>query len=153
MNIIVSACLLGTCCRYDGKDNKVHTLSNLPEGCHLIPVCPEQLGGLPTPRVPAERRHHRVYTKEGLDVTKEFTQGAEEALKLAKQFHCKLAILKERSPSCGKGMIYDGSFQKRLIEGNGLTTDLLIKNGIEVIGESMIETYFHLGSKEEKKPM
>lgn len=106
---------------------------------NLIPVCPEQLGGLPTPRIPAERVKDRVITQVGVDVTKEYQIGAEEALKIAKLYNCKKAILKEKSPSCGCGKIYDGTFSRNLIVGNGVTAELLLKNGIEVFGESEID--------------
>lgn len=105
----------------------------------MIPVCPEQLGGLPTPRIPAERVKDRVITQVGVDVTKEYQIGAEEALKIAKLYNCKKAILKEKSPSCGCGKIYDGTFSRNLIVGNGVTAELLLKNGIEVFGESEID--------------
>lgn len=140
MNILVSACLLGVKCRYDGKDkNFLEGIKKLMENHTLVPVCPEQMGGLPTPRKPAERKGDCVVTEKGCDVTKEYITGAEEALKMAKLYNCKIAILKEKSPSCGSGKIYDGTFSKTLIDGNGVTTELLIKNGIKVIGESQID--------------
>ncbi len=139
MNILVSACLLGVACRYDGKSKGVEKIIELSGKYNLIPVCPEQLGGLPTPRVPSERLDNRVVNSNGEDVTNEYKKGAEETLRLAKIFHCPLAILKAKSPSCGCGKIYDGSFSKNLIEGNGITTDLLLKNNIKVINEDSIE--------------
>ena len=101
----------------------------------LIPVCPEQLGGLPTPREPAEQRDEKVITKFGKDVTQNFKKGAEQVLKIAKLFGIKKAILKQKSPSCGCGKIYDGSFSGRIIKGDGVTTTLLKRNGIKVISE------------------
>ena len=99
MKLLVSACLLGTCCRYDGA-SKAHPLSEqLLERHTLVPVCPEQLGGLPTPRPPAERRGDRVVTGDGSDVTEQYRRGAEEALRLCRQLGCGAAVLKERSPS------------------------------------------------------
>lgn len=142
MNILISACLLGVNCRYDGKGQLFTPLLPLLKEHTLIPICPEQLGGLPTPRVPAERIQDKVMTKSGQDVTAAFTKGAEEALKLAKLYNCDLAILKERSPSCGAKQIYDGSFTGKLVEGMGVTATLLTQNGIPVIGESEISTYF-----------
>ena len=139
MNILISGCLLGLKCRYDGKEKKLPEIEKLIELYNLIPVCPEQLGGLPTPRIPAERVKDRVITQVGVDVTKEYRLGAEEALKIAKLYNCKKAILKEKSPSCGCGKIYDGTFSRNLIVGNGVTADLLLKNGIEVFGESEID--------------
>ena len=142
MNILVSACLLGVNCRYDGKSQFATDLQPLFETHNLIPVCPEQLGGLTTPRVPAERQGERIVTQDGQNVTGAFTRGAQEALKLAKMYHCTLAILKERSPSCGNQQIYDGSFSGTLTEGAGVTAKLLMANGITVIGESQIASYF-----------
>lgn len=139
MNILISGCLLGLKCRYDAKEKKLPEIEKLIESYNLIPVCPEQLGGLPTPRIPAERVKDRIITQVGVDVTKEYQLGAEEALKIAKLYNCKKAILKEKSPSCGCGKIYDGTFSKNLIVGNGITADLLLKNGIEIFGESKID--------------
>lgn len=139
MNILISGCLLGLKCRYDGKEKKLSEIEKLIGLYNLIPVCPEQLGGLPTPRIPAERVKDRVITQVGVDVTKEYQIGAEEALKIAKLYNCKKAILKEKSPSCGCGKIYDGTFSRNLIVGNGVTAELLLKNGIEVFGESEID--------------
>lgn len=142
MNILVSACLLGVNCRYDGRSQFATPLLPLLKTHTLIPICPEQLGGLPTPRIPAERIDEQIFTKSGQNVTSQFIQGAEETLKLAQLYNCKLAILKERSPSCGAKQIYDGSFSGKLINGMGVTAALLIENGIKVIGESEITTYF-----------
>lgn len=139
MNILISGCLLGLKCRYDGKEKKLSEIEKLIGLYNLIPVCPEQLGGLPTPRIPAERVKDRVITQVGVDVTKEYRLGAEEALKIVKLYNCKKAILKEKSPSCGCGKIYDGTFSRNLIAGNGVTAELLLKNGIEVFGESEID--------------
>ena len=139
MNILISGCLLGLKCRYDAKEKKLPEIEKLIEIYNLIPVCPEQLGGLPTPRIPAERVNNKVVNQAGVDVTKEYQLGAEEALKVAKLYNCKKAILKEKSPSCGCGKIYGGTFSKNLIVGNGVTADLLLKNGIEIFGESKID--------------
>lgn len=138
MNILISACLLGIDCRYDGTGFFIEKLHALKDKYHLIPVCPEIFGGLKTPRNPAEIIGDRVITKNGEDVTKNYQKGANEVLKLAKFYDCKLAILKERSPSCGYGEIYDGTFSGTVINGNGVTAELLIENGIKVIGESQI---------------
>ena len=104
----------------------------------LIPVCPEILGGLATPRDPAERVGDRVLTKHGADVTDNYQKGAEEALRLARLYECTCAILKERSPSCGCGRIYDGTFSRTLTEGDGITAQLLKAHGIQVKGESQL---------------
>lgn len=137
-NILVSACLLGENCRYDGKAGKRIDIESLKKKYNLIPVCPEVLGGLPTPRTPSERVCERVVMKDGRDVTDNFMKGAREALKICEAFGCKRAILKERSPSCGRGMIYDGSFTGALKEGDGVTAQLLLEHGILVYGESEI---------------
>lgn len=134
-SILVSACLLGACCRYDGKGQKNEAVAALAERYHLIPVCPEQLGGLPTPRTPAERKGERVITKDGRDVTEEYRRGAQEALKLARLFGCEAAVLKARSPSCGSGEIYDGTFSGKKCAGNGVCAQLLLENGLRVFSE------------------
>lgn len=139
MNILVSACLLGVNCRYDGGSNDAPALQPLLQEHHLIPVCAEQLGGLPTPRVPAERCGDAVITRDGRDVTAEFTAGAEEVLRLAERFGCKIAILKAKSPSCGRGRIYDGSFTRTLTDGDGVCAELLQRHGIRVYTEHELE--------------
>jgi uncharacterized protein YbbK (DUF523 family) len=139
MKILMSACLLGTCCRYDSCGKEYPQIDRLAEKHEIIPVCPECYGGLPTPREPAERRGERVFSRSGIDVTAKYRRGAEEALRLAKRFGCTLAVMKERSPSCGHGRIYDGTFSGVLTDGDGVTAALLQKNGIRVIGESEIE--------------
>ena len=139
--ILVSACLLGIGCRYDGKEkanDRVLKLLNDPDVV-LIPVCPEQIGGLPTPRIASERSGDRVVNQAGEDVTAQYWKGAEAALKMAELYGCKKAILKERSPSCGCGAIYDGSFSRQTIPGNGVTAELLLNHGIVVLGESKLE--------------
>lgn len=133
--ILVSACLAGIDCKYNGKNNKNEKIIELIKNEDVILVCPEQMGGLKTPRVPAEIQNDKVINKENIDVTKEYQKGAEVVLKIAKEFNIKKAILKAKSPSCGKGKIYDGTFSNNLIDGNGITTELLQKNGIQVITE------------------
>ena len=141
MKILVSACLLGVRCRYDGKSKPHPAVERLMEQHTLIPVCGEILGGLPTPRVSAERQGERVVTADGRDVTAAYRRGAEEVLRLAERYGCKAAILKERSPSCGSGRIYDGTFTGTLTDGWGVTAELLRDHGICVIGESVAETW------------
>lgn len=137
MKILISACLLGVCCRYDGA-SKAHPLAGeLAERHTLVPVCPEQLGGLPTPRLPAERQGDRVVTREG-DVTAQYRRGAKEALRLCRTLGCRAAVLKERSPSCGRGTVYDGTFTGTLRAGDGVAAELLQAHGIPVYGESQI---------------
>lgn len=137
--IICSACLLGINCRYDGKLKVNDKVLRLAQNEILIPVCPEQLGGQPTPRPDAEIVDDKVLEKDGTDVTKEFAKGANEVLKIAKIFSIKQAILKQRSPSCGSGQIYDGTFSGKIIEGDGITTKLLKQNGLKVISEEELE--------------
>ena len=138
MRILVSACLMGVGCRYDGKSNQLPQLEQLMKQHTCIPVCPEIFGGLPTPRVPAERQGSKIMTQDGQDVTQQFVRGTAEVLRLADLYHCKAALLKERSPSCGCGQIYDGTFTKTLTEGDGLTAEMLKRKGIAVYGESQI---------------
>lgn len=138
MNILISACLLGVDCRYDASAKTIPELENLMSKHTLIPVCPEQLGGLSTPRSPAEIKGDLVINKDGVDVTEEFAKGAEETLKIAKLYNCEYAILKERSPSCGSKKVYDGTFSKTIIDGDGFAAKLLKENGIKVIGETEI---------------
>ena len=141
MKILISACLLGASCRYDGRSVPLdgELLVMLAKSHTLIPVCPEIYGGLPTPRPPAEITHDCVINAEGHDVTEAYRRGAEEALRMAKLFGCEAAILKEKSPSCGVGRIYDGSFSRTLTDSDGITARLLLDAGIKVYGESEIE--------------
>lgn len=140
--ILISACLVGINCKYNGRNNYNEKIIELVKKGEAILVCPEQLGGLSTPRVASEIKKidnkKYVFTKEGKDVTKEFERGANEVLKLAKQFNINKAIFKSKSPSCGCGLIYDGTFTDIKTIGNGITTQLLIDNGIEVITENDI---------------
>ena len=136
--VLVSLCLLGAACRYDGRGNGVD-LSELMARCELIPVCPEQLGGLPTPRTPAERRGDRVLTRDGRDVTGAFARGAEQAALLAGRYGIRAALLKARSPSCGSGRIYDGTFTGTLVPGAGVTARVLMDMGIRVFDEERID--------------
>ena len=137
MNILVSACLLGIPCRYDGKSKPCKEVTGLAQIHCLIPVCPEVLGGLPTPRKPAEiQKGGQVINRAGEDVSRQYANGAEKALRIAREKGCTLAILKEKSPSCGSGRIYDGSFSHSLTDGDGICTALLRASGIRVIGES-----------------
>lgn len=138
---LVSSCLAGISCRYDGKSSENQYVIELVKQGKAMPVCPELLGGLPVPRVcceiiEGERGEQRIVSSEGRDFTREFALGAEKTLEIARIIGTTKAILKSKSPSCGCGLIYDGTFSGRLIEGNGLTAELLMKNGIEVITES-----------------
>ena len=137
---LISACLLGINCKYSGGNNLLpeEKFQKLMDEYELIPVCPEAYGGLPAPRMPSERVGDRVVSKDGKDVTAEYEKGAEAALKLAETFGAEIAILKENSPSCGSGKIYDGSFSGTLIDGYGVAAEKLKNNGIIIIGESKI---------------
>lgn len=137
---LISACLLGAECKYSGGSNALpeDTLAALRKKYELIPVCPECYGGLTTPRAPSERRGDKVVSKTGADVTAQFQRGAQTALHLAEIFGARLAILKENSPSCGSGTIYDGTFTGTLTQGDGVTAELLKKHGITVIGENAL---------------
>lgn len=138
--LLVSACLMGFDCKYSGGNNALspETLDALRRSFRLIPVCPETAGGLPTPREPSERRGERVVSRDGRDVTAAFQKGAALTLRLAERYGAKRALLKCNSPSCGSGMIYDGSFSGTLIPGDGVTAELLKSRGIAVIGENVL---------------
>ncbi len=136
--IIVSACLAGVACRYDGAAKPCEKVIRLVAEGQALPLCPEQLGGLPTPRLPAEQIGNKVIRKDGVDVTAEFNRGAQEALKIAKLVRAKTAILKARSPSCGSGKIYDGSFTSTLTNRNGIFAELCKDYGIKVMTEEEI---------------
>ena len=138
-NLLISACLLGIPCRYDGRSVRAVDVSALRQKYNLIPVCPEIYGGLPTPRTPSERQGDRTVMKDGTDVTENYLRGAKAAYDLCRELDCKKALLKERSPSCGKGKIYDGTFSGTLVDGDGVTAEYLRAEGIEVYGESEIE--------------
>ena len=148
MNILVSACLLGAYCRFDGQLIGDERVIRLAEEHTLIPVCPEVYGGLPTPRLPGEIRGGRVFDKAGSDVTEPYSRGALAALEFARLTKCQYAVLKARSPSCGSGLIYDGSFSGRLVPGDGLTAALLKENGIAVLTPEELD---RIGSERPKE--
>lgn len=137
--IIVSSCLLGIDCRYDGKSCKNEKLLALADKNTLVAVCPEQIGGLCTPRSPAEINGFKVIAKTGEDVTEQYVRGAKAALFLAKLNKADLAILKAKSPSCGKSIIYDGTFTGGKREGNGVAAQLLLHSGIPVFTEDELD--------------
>ena len=147
--ILVSACLLGCACRYDGKSKENAFVLSLLQKHEWIPVGPEQLGGLSTPRPCAERRGDRVVTSEGRDVTEHYQRGAREALRIYRMLGCEAAVLKARSPSCGSRHIYDGTFSGCLTPDDGVTAALLKENGIAVYGESEIEALLAQAGPEE----
>ncbi len=133
MKVLVSACLLGENCKYNGQNNYNEELIKKLRSHEIVAVCPEVLGGLPVPRVPAEIVKGKVQTKEHVSVHREFQRGAERALKTAIQEGVDLAVLQSRSPSCGVGKIYDGSFSGRLVDGDGIFVQMLKKEGIPVV--------------------
>ena len=138
-NLLISACLLGTPCRYDGKSVPAVDADRLREKYNLITVCPEVDGGLPTPRTPSERVGDRVLMRDGRDVSENFLRGAVAAYEKCLANGCKIALLKAKSPSCGKGRIYDGSFSATLTDGDGVTAEYLSQRGITVYSELEIE--------------
>ena len=137
--IIVSGCLLGCDCRYKGDNCKCEELLALAENHTLIPVCPEQLGGLSTPRDPAEIVGDKVISNHGKDVTYEYTKGAEMALYIAKTNNANAVVFKANSPSCGKGIIYDGTFSGNKKSGNGVAAEMFLNAGFAVFTEDEID--------------
>lgn len=140
MKILVSACLLGERCKYNGGDNRCERVLALSEKHELIPVCPECLGGLPTPRTPAEIVDGIVTARDGTVVDRQFREGAEAALKIARDHGTCLAVLQSRSPSCGSKQVYDGSFSGRLMPGKGVFAQRLAEEGIPAIDAEDLET-------------
>ena len=136
--LLVSACLLGINCKYSGGNNRLPEAEALAARFELVPICPEQLGGLPTPRPCAERVGERVLTRTGEDVTEAFRLGAERTAEIARSGGVRRALLQERSPSCGCGTVYDGTFSGTLTAGRGVTAALLEKNGVEVYESTRI---------------
>lgn len=139
MKILVSACLLGENCKYNGGNNKCEEVIKLGQKHTLIPICPETFANLPTPRVASEIKDGKVYSKDGKDLTEEFYDGAEKTLYVAEESACQIAVLKERSPSCGFGKIYDGTFSGTLTYGNGVAAQMLYEHGIIILGESKLD--------------
>ena len=135
-------CLLGEPCRYDGKSVPLDgtIIEKLKEKYTLVTVCPEQEGGLPTPRIPAERKGENVVRRDGVDVTAEYRKGAEVALSLCRRFGISIALMKAKSPSCGAGRIYDGTFSGTLTDGDGVTVSLLSGNGIKIFTENDVNS-------------
>lgn len=133
MKIMVSACLLGENCKYDGGNNLSEKVLRLLDGNEVIAVCPEQMGGLPTPRVPSEMRDGIVVAQDGRVVDREFRAGAAECLRIARLEQPDLVVLQSRSPSCGVNQRYDGTFSGTLTDGPGVTAQLLMHNGFTVV--------------------
>lgn len=137
--IIISACLLGDKCKYNGKDNYQKEIEELKQYYDIVPICPETMGGLQIPRDPSEIYKERVISKKGKDVTKNFIAGKNQVINIVKYLHIKKAILKENSPSCGSNFIYDGTFTNKLIPGSGITAKALKELGVIVYTEADIE--------------
>ena len=135
MKIGISSCLLGIQCKYNGGSNYNEDIIRLKEKYEIVPICPEVLGGLSIPRVPAEIVNNQVINQEGIDVTDNYNQGALKALQILKENNINVVILKSKSPSCGKGEIYDGTFSHTLIKGNGVSAQLFLDNNITVYNE------------------
>lgn len=141
MKLLISSCLVGENVRYDGSNNQIlekefdYILNNI----ELYPLCPEVLGGLATPRNPAEIKENKVFTNNANDVSSYFIKGAKASLEICLKHNIKVALLKAKSPSCGLNKIYDGTFSKNLISGHGITTQLLINNGIKVFNETNLK--------------
>ena len=136
MKIGVSSCLLGINCKYNGQSNKNEGILKLKEKYELVPICPEVLGGLSTPRIPAEIIKDKVINKEGIDVTKNYNNGANKALQILKENNINIVILKSKSPSCGRDKVYDGTFSHVLIDGQGISAKLFSQNNITIYDEN-----------------
>lgn len=132
---VVSACLAGCKCRYDGKDNLCPKVKQLVEEGRAVTVCPEVMGGMTTPRIPSERKDSKIINSIGEDNTSYFIKGVEKSIEIVKEHNIKKAILKAKSPSCGNKYIYDGTFSKTLIEGKGLLAEKLSEIGVEIYDE------------------
>ena len=139
MKLFVSACLLGIPCRYDGRSKPCEAVEELKTRHELFPFCPEKEGGLSTPRLPCELQGDRVICRNGEDRTAPYLLGAQKALAFFRNNDCEAAILKSKSPSCGKGLVYDGSFSRTLTEGDGVTACLFQNEGISVYTEEELE--------------
>ena len=139
MRIMISACLLGLCCRYDGGSKPCAAAIKLVDAHELVPVCPEQLGGLPTPRTPCEHVGDRVISRAGEDRTAEYSLGARQAEALYNLLQCDCAVLKARSPMCGCGAVYDGTFSGTLTAGDGVFAERLRRRGVRVYTEDDLD--------------
>lgn len=131
--ILISSCLYGVNCKYNGKNNYDYLINKLTKKINFILICPEILGGLSTPRVPVEIYNEKAINRNGVDCTEQFEKGAKESLNIAKKTKSEIAIMKLKSPSCGMGKIYDGSFNSKLVDGNGITVKAFLKNNIAII--------------------
>ena len=139
IKILISHCLLGENCKWNGRNNTRELLLNIQDKVEFIPVCAEVLGGLPIPRFPSEIVNDKVLNEVNLDVTKNYVDGAKKVLEIALKNDVKYAIFKERSPSCGVHQIYDGTFSRKIIDGKGIATRILEENGIKVYSDEEIQ--------------
>ena len=144
ISVAVSACLMGENCTYKATNNIISCADELERLCHVVRICPESQGGLTCPRNPAEIQGKKVCMCDGTDVTHEFIEGAQKACSDAVEAGCTYALLKEKSPSCGYGRIYDGTFSKTLIKGNGLGAQALHDAGITIFGETQVDELLHI---------
>lgn len=131
--ILISSCLYGVNCKYNGDNNYDYLINKLAKKINFILICPEILGGLSTPRVPVEIYNKKAINRDGVDCTEQFKKGAKESLKIANKTKSEIAIMKLKSPSCGMGKIYDGTFNSKLVDGNGMTVEAFLKNDILII--------------------
>ena len=138
-NLLISACLCGANCKYNGGNNLIKEFQALKDKYNLVYICPEALGDLKHPRCPSEIINSKVYGQDGIDVTKNFIMGAQKSLEICLKNGCKKALLKESSPSCGVHFVYDGTFSHKKIEGMGITAKLLKENNIELYSENDVE--------------
>ena len=150
MKIMISACLLGDNVKYNGKNNKNADLIKFLDDYDIIKICPEVMGGLPIPRSPSEIKDNSIINKDGYDVSEYFYKGANKVLEIALRNNIKIAILKEKSPSCGSNYIYDGTFSNSIIEGIGITAKLLKDNGIIILNENNYQEYMKRNEGNEK---
>lgn len=142
--VLVSACLLGENCKWNGRNNTREKVLSIKDKVEFVPCCAEVLGGMPTPRIPSEIVEDKVLNQVYLDVTKFYDEGARKVLDIALKNNCKYAIFKDHSPSCGSHQVYDGTFSRTLKEGQGRTTSLLISHGIQVFSEEEVEELLNI---------
>lgn len=140
--LLISSCFIGENVKYNGGNNLLQSLELIKEKYELFPVCPEVFGGMSIPRIPCEIISHnplKIKNKDGVEMTKNFVDGANSTLNIAKYYDIELALLKANSPSCGKDKVYDGTFTSTLIDGSGITSQILMNNGIKVYDETQID--------------
>ena len=146
MKFMVSACLMGENCKYNGGNNRNEKVIRLMAGNDVVPVCPEQMGGLPTPRVPSEVKEGIVTARDGRNVDREFRTGAAKCLEIALREQPDLIVMQSRSPSCGVKQRYDGSFTGKLVDAPGVTAQLLMENGFRCVDVEDLSDYLTVDS-------